>query len=60
VVCDQQVLSVFKEQLDAGRLGQVAGISINLHVPQWPRAFQASAGWLKGRTQGGYCREVFS
>jgi len=60
VVYDQQVLSVFKEQLDAGRLGRVAGISINLHVSQWPRALQASAGWLKGRAQGGYCREVFS
>ncbi|CAB1079156.1 hypothetical protein JY97_06050 [Alkalispirochaeta odontotermitis] len=52
--------AIVKEQLDAGRLGQVAGISINLHVPQWPRAFQVSAGWLKGRAQGGYCREVFS
>jgi len=49
-----------KEQLDAGRLGPVAGISINLHVSQWPRAFQVSAGWLKNRAQGGYCREVFS
>jgi 1,5-anhydro-D-fructose reductase (1,5-anhydro-D-mannitol-forming) len=52
--------TMVKEQLDAGRLGQVAGISINLHVSQWPRAFQVSAGWLKGRAQGGYCREVFS
>ena len=52
--------TIVKEQLDAGRLGPVAGISINLHVPQWPRAFQVSAGWLKGRAQGGYCREVFS
>jgi predicted dehydrogenase len=52
--------TIVKEQLYAGRLGQVAGISINLHVPQWPRAFQVSAGWLKGRAQGGYCREVFS
>jgi len=52
--------TMVKEQLAAGRLGPVAGISINLHVSQWPRAFQVSAGWLKGRTQGGYCREVFS
>ncbi len=52
--------TMVKEQLDAGRLGQLAGISINLHVSQWPRAFQVSAGWLKGRAQGGYCREVFS
>ena len=53
-------LTIVKKQLDTGQLGPVAGITINLHVPQWPRAFQSSAGWLKGRTQGGYCREVFS
>jgi 1,5-anhydro-D-fructose reductase (1,5-anhydro-D-mannitol-forming) len=52
--------TIVKKQLDTGQLGPVAGITINLHVPQWPRAFQSSAGWLKGRTQGGYCREVFS
>jgi predicted dehydrogenase len=52
--------SIVKEQLVAGQLGPVAGININLHVSQWPRAFQVSAGWLKGRKQGGYCREVFS
>ena len=52
--------TIVKEQLTAGQLGPVAGISINLHVPQWPRDFQVSAGWLKSRKQGGYCREVFS
>jgi len=52
--------TIVKEQLAAGRLGQAAGITINLHVPQWPRTFQVSAGWLKSRTQGGFCREVFS
>ena len=52
--------TIVKEQLTAGQLGPVAGININLHVPQWPRAFQVSAGWLKGSKQGGYCREVFS
>jgi predicted dehydrogenase len=52
--------TIVKKQLEAGQLGQVAGININLHVPQWPRAFQLASGWLKGRAQGGYCREVFS
>ena len=52
--------TIVKEQLVAGQLGPVAGININLHVPQWPREFQVSANWLKGRKQGGYCREVFS
>ena len=52
--------TIAKNQLNAGHLGKVAGISINLHVSQWPRPFQLSAGWLKGRAQGGYCREVFS
>jgi len=52
--------TIVKEQLDDGRLGPVAGININLHVSQWPRAFQVAAGWLKARAQGGYCREVFS
>jgi predicted dehydrogenase len=52
--------TIVKAQYDAGQLGRAAGISMNLHVPQWPRAFQTAAGWLKGREQGGYCREVFS
>jgi predicted dehydrogenase len=52
--------TIVKEQLVAGQLGPVAGINMNLHVSQWPRDFQVSAGWLKGRQQGGYCREVFS
>jgi 1,5-anhydro-D-fructose reductase (1,5-anhydro-D-mannitol-forming) len=52
--------TIVKEQYDAGQLGRVAGISMHLHVPQWPREFQVAAGWLKGREQGGYCREVFS
>ena len=43
-----------------GELGAVTGASIHLQFSQWPRAFQGHAGWLAGREQGGFMREVGS
>jgi predicted dehydrogenase len=44
----------------AGELGEVRGVDIRLSFPRWPRDFQAHAGWLAGREQGGFVREVLS
>ena len=46
--------------LKAGDLGRVAYVSMNLHLPAWPRAFQKDAEWLRYRRQGGFTREVLS
>jgi 1,5-anhydro-D-fructose reductase (1,5-anhydro-D-mannitol-forming) len=43
-----------------GEIGEVRAVEIRLAFPQWPRAFQAGAGWLAERAQGGFIREVFS
>lgn len=46
--------------LKAGDLGRVAYVSMNLHLPTWPRDFQKDADWLRYRQEGGFTREVLS
>ena len=46
--------------LRRGELGQPSHVVMHLHLPQWPRAFQAHARWLAGREQGGFSREMLS
>lgn len=46
--------------LRAGDLGRVAYVSMNLHLPAWPRDFQKEADWLRYRREGGFTREVLS
>ncbi len=46
--------------LKAGDLGKVAYVSMNLHLPTWPRDFQKDAEWLRYRREGGFTREVLS
>ena len=50
--------AIIREALERGALGDVAGADIRLHFGTWPRGWQASAGWLAGRDQGGFVREV--
>ena len=52
--------SLIADRLKDGSVGTVAGVDIRLHFAQWPRAWQASADWLRFRDQGGYVREVLS
>lgn len=50
-----------KAELAAGALGQIEGVDLRLHFSQWPRDWQVdAAGWLAGRKQGGFVREVVS
>ncbi len=46
--------------LRAGDLGRVSYVSMNLHLPAWPRDFQKNAEWLRYRQEGGFTREVLS
>ncbi len=46
--------------LRAGDLGRVSYVSMNLHLPDWPRDFQKDADWLRYRREGGFTREVVS
>jgi predicted dehydrogenase len=47
--------------LDADAIGPPQRIDIELAFPQWPRTWQMDAiGWLDGRAEGGFTREVGS
>jgi len=49
------------DALADGRLGRVVRMDVRLHFARWPRAWQAAAGgWLAGRKDGGFLREVGS
>ena len=47
-------------RLADGSLGEIAAIEMRVFFSQWPRAWQASAQWLRLREQGGFVREVLS
>ena len=38
----------------------IHGVDLRVHFEEWPRAWQAGAGWLRDRDQGGWTREVIS
>lgn len=44
----------------ADDMGGRQGIDIVVTYPQWPRAWQADADWLRFAAEGGYTREVIS
>jgi len=47
-------------QVASGACGRVTGADLRLHFCRWPRDWQAGAGWLRDRDQGGWVREVVS
>lgn len=57
---DRNATLELERAIAAGEPGRITGVEVRLRFPQWPRAFQADATWLAGRTQGGFLREVFS
>jgi predicted dehydrogenase len=57
---DQQATQYVEKALADGLVGEVLGVEIRLHFPEWPRKFQAGSTWIDGRKQGGFVREVFS
>lgn len=57
---DRRSVLHLESELASGALGEVRGVEIRLHFPQWPREFQRNALWLNGREEGGFVREVLS
>jgi predicted dehydrogenase len=47
-------------RLREGAIGTPLAVDIRLFFARWPRDWQASAGWLRQREQGGFVREVLS
>jgi len=54
-------ISTLEEDLEEKLHGDIERIEIRFHFNAWPRTWQSrAAGWLDGREQGGFLREVFS
>jgi predicted dehydrogenase len=51
------VFRLFKEKAEAGTLGEIKRVEVNLHFTEWPRKWQKN-NWIAGREQGGFIREV--
>ncbi len=50
-----------EKRLEAGALGNLAGVDVRVHFSRWPREWQIdAAAWLRYREQGGFTREVLS
>ncbi|WP_437871060.1 Gfo/Idh/MocA family protein [Sorangium sp. So ce363] len=48
------------DALRAGRIGEVRQARIDASFRVWPRPWQPASGWLAGRQEGGFVREVLS
>ncbi len=57
---DRHATRHLEDALLMGLIGDVLSVEIRLAFMHWPRDFQAHAGWLDGRAQGGFVREVLS
>lgn len=60
VLSDRAAAVEVGRALRAGEVGTVLGVDVGLLFPEWPRAVQREAGWVAGREQGGFLREVAS
>ncbi len=52
--------SHLEQRLSAAEAGEILAVDVQLRYPVWPRPFQAAAGWVGERAEGGFVREVFS
>jgi predicted dehydrogenase len=54
-------VEALERRIREGATGPARRVEMRFHFPEWPRAWQRDAvGWLAGRAQGGFLREVFS
>ena len=60
IQASSRAVTLTKERVDNGALGEIIGVDIIVHFSRWPRDWQADADWLRFRDQGGYTREVLS
>jgi len=58
--CDRKPVLEIERAVRAGELGRLRAVEVRLLFPEWPRPFQAHAGWIATRSQGGLLREVFT
>jgi len=49
-----------KQLINEGVIGEITGAELDVRLSRWPRAFQAKAGWLSKRAEGGFTREMIS
>lgn len=57
---DAQAINMIQTELEDGSIGDVSGVSLQLHFSKWPREWQDAASWLSLRKEGGFVREVGS
>ena len=49
-----------EQALALAELGEIKGVEVQLHLPNWARRRYAEAPWLMDSDQGGFVREVLS
>lgn len=60
-IASTAALALIEEALRDGTLGQIRTGHVEAAFRTWPRPWQqAAAGWLDGRAEGGFTREVLS
>jgi len=60
VFASAPAVAEMESRLLAGAIGAPRLVEIRLFFSRWPRDWQASAGWLAWREEGGFVREVLS
>ena len=56
-----QSVATLEKLIRAGKQGESRLLEMRFHFSAWPRVWQRdAAGWLSGREEGGFLREVFS
>lgn len=50
-------INKFEQLIKEGYIGTLRRINLDMHFPQWPRAWQQNA-WISSRKQGGFILEV--
>lgn len=54
-------VATLRRWIDAGAVGRVTGVTIEVAFASWPRSWQVdAAGWLDRPAEGGFTREVVS
>ncbi|NRG46251.1 Gfo/Idh/MocA family protein [Bacillus sp. CRN 9] len=48
---------IIQQKVQAGEIGKLKRIEMNMHFTEWPRRWQQNA-WISSREQGGFIREV--
>lgn len=60
VFASAPAVAEMESRLHAGAIGSPREVEIRLFFSRWPRDWQANAGWLAYREEGGFVREVLS